>query len=197
VRQSRAATLFLVFLTLLVICLWLLSRDPVVLARLRAALRPGRARPSPDYSAHLRQDPAVGTILSDRPTVPLSGASDKTDRGYVLLYVGECAGCLHPDIPRFDQDARSRGLRMVLLATAPQATAESFRRAVGAPRVPIVSDPKRALTRKLNAFTAPRVYLFSPRWELKWIQKEFQGAYFDPFADQGFVTALEEVPDES
>ncbi len=171
-RKLRVGAMVVILMAELILFLWFLHRDPLTAYQL--GLIHQQAAPSPpaiNYSAVLKHDPPLGMIMPDsgigkvvRETAPPSKI------GYLVGYVGACAGCLHVDLKAWQREAKQHHVSMILFTTADHATAQNFRKSMGL-KVPIISDLHSKLTKQLNAVWPGRSYLFSPNWHLLWLDK--------------------------
>lgn len=151
-----------------------LSHDPLAVPDLLAAAE--------------RHDLAIGSLF---PAGPVGDAirtsAGPSSVGYLLVAVGDCAGCIKADLPGWQEQCRARGVSMILLTSASSSAASDFRRRLGL-RVPLVSDPSETMQRRLNAVWYGRPYLYSPDWRLRWVPTVLGGD--SPFADERLLVAL-------
>lgn len=183
----RQVMVFLVFVQILVF-VWLIPKDPVLAWRFNYMLHPVPVQPVQDYSVALRKDPGIGSFpLVTGEKTPLSAVQESRS-GYLVVPVGDCAGCIAVDLRQWQQDANSHKLSMFLLTSASQKQADHFKQHRGL-SVPIIADPKGTLIAPLNVIWPGRAYLFSPKWRLLWMQREHSAGY-NPFKDTEFLQAL-------
>jgi hypothetical protein len=179
---------------LILILVWLLTKDPLVCARLQQFFRPKPKTTIVDYASLLKNDPHPGTHL---PNTTASSAVQKATknprRGYLLINVGGCSTCMHTDFRLLEKQAEQYQLKLVMVTSANRSTATRFQRDAGARRSPIVCDPDGQLIAAMNAFFTPRMYYYSPDWRLQWIQKDPSRTNYNPFADPDFNRAMREV----
>lgn len=185
-RRTRLLwTLLLLEFALLVA---FIRRDGFLLTAITSSLRPARTDSRADPRPLFENDPRLGALL---PAGPVGDAIRTSvvpsSVGYLVVAVGDCAGCIKADLPGWQKQCRARGVSMVLLTSASESAAADFRRRHGL-RVPVVSDPSEAMQRRLNAVWYGRPYLYSPEWRLRWIPTVLGGD--SPFADERFLAAL-------
>ena len=137
------------------------------------------------------EDPALGSEL---PTHDVGVSTRRSvggaANGYLLVPIGDCAGCISADIRAWQAAAPQSGVKLVLLTSAGEDAIQKFRSGLGL-HVPIVSDQKGSLIRSLNVLWPGRAYLYSPKWRLIWLQRDDRPRS-DPFKDKGFLAALQE-----
>lgn len=181
---SRIRGLLLALTALGVLFLWTVTWDPVVEGQLRSALRGFRRDQAPNYAELFRRDPPVGSLLSPAARARVEGP--KRPVPALLVYVGDCAGCLGVNLTAWERAARKRGIRMVLLTSAEPEAAAGFVKRLELRTAAVVRDPDGALGRVLNACFLSRAYLVTPEGRLRWIQKQPPGAGYSPFTDPEF-----------
>jgi len=139
----------------------------------------------------MAQDPALGSEL---PTHDVGVSTRRSvggaANGYLLVPIGDCAGCISADIRAWQAAAPQSGVKLVLLTSAGEDAIQKFRSGLGL-HVPIVSDQKGSLIRSLNVLWPGRAYLYSPKWRLIWLQRDDRPRS-DQFKDKGFLAALQE-----
>ena len=167
---------------------WLLPKDTILAWRLHYMLHPIPVTPVQDYSAALKRDPVVGSFSLLTGEKTLLSTVKPTRLAYLVVPAGDCAGCMAVDLQRWQRDASSHEISMILLTSASQKQADHFMQHLGL-SVPIIADPKSTLLAPLNPIWPGRAYLFSPKWRLLWVQRERVPAYI-PFKDAGFLQAL-------
>ena len=192
-RVGLAPFLLLVVLCQCAVLIWLVRQDPLALLRISSLLHPAPAapqRPKPDRRL-MAQDPALGSEL---PTHDVGVSTRRSvggaANGYLLVPIGDCAGCISADIRAWQAAAPQSGVKLVLLTSAGEDAIQKFRSGLGL-HVPIVSDQKGSLIRSLNVLWPGRAYLYSPKWRLIWLQRDDRPRS-DPFKDKGFLAALQE-----
>ena len=191
-RVGLAPLLLMVVLCQCALLIWLVRQNPLALYRIDSFLHPQPAtapRPKPDKRL-MAQDPALEAYLPSQGV----GGSVRTSvsgdaRGYLLVPVGDCAGCLNSNLRLWQSEAAKRGVKLVLLTSGDQDAINRFRANLG-PQIPIVPDQQGTLTRSLNVIWPGRAYLYSRKWRLIWIQRD-DAARTDPFSDKRFLSALE------
>jgi hypothetical protein len=188
-RRLRVRLLLTIVLAQVIALLWLLPQDPLIAGCIhRLMSRVPTQSPPPDYTAFLRNDPPIGFKLPTEGTGKiLRQVVIPSRNGYLIVPVGDCAGCISVDLSAWQRKASHSGLSMVLLSSATKPIADRFRRDLRL-SVPTVADPGNKIAKRLNSFWMARPYLFSSDWRLLWIPKAPQPRY-DPFADQAFRAA--------
>jgi hypothetical protein len=190
---NKVPQLLLVTAILLVVFLWLVSRDPLVEARLYALAHARRPQPKPDISALLKADPHVGSRPFGKSALRLvDTALPKQTSARLVIHVGECSGCLPGDLKQWVSDARNLGLAPILVSTAPLRYARSFAKDRGIRGIPVVSDPDREVLASLNPVFAPRAYLLSRDGRLQWLQTDPELCHRTLDSDPALVEVLRE-----
>ncbi|HET6383212.1 MAG TPA: hypothetical protein VFJ58_07470 [Armatimonadota bacterium] len=172
----------------------LLRQDPLTYSRIRAAIPQFHsATPKPpavDYSAALHADLPPGAPLpNDGPGKKMRLADPNSHRKHLVVFVGDCAGCVGVDLGDWEKEAEDNNLSMALLTNANSRTARLFRKAFEL-KSPVYSDPGRRLIGRLNAIFKPRAYLFSADWRLRWSQ---QSPADEPFSYGKIAPAIREA----
>jgi hypothetical protein len=184
--RSRAGALFMTLLVLLFVFTYLVRFDPVLFGRVNAMIHrsPSQETKPADFSRLFRGDKSAGTKLPLSPELKRAlSAAGKTDIGMLLVWVGDCGGCISANLTAWEAAAERHNVPMVLVTTASGSAVSRFK-AEEHLRSPIVSDPTGSLGKEINATWFGRPYLIGPRGHLLWMEKRFPGRY-DPF------TALE------
>ena len=172
----------------------LLRQDPLTYSRIRAAIPDFHSAtpkpPAADYSAALHADLPPGAPLpNDGPGKKMRLADPNSHRKHLVVFVGDCAGCVGVDLGDWEKEAEDNNLSMALLTNANSRTARLFRKAFEL-KSPVYSDPGRRLIGRLNAIFKPRAYLFSADWRLRWSQ---QSPADEPFSYGKIAPAIREA----
>lgn len=177
-----------------VILLGLMWRDPIAQTKLRLLPRtlqatvvpPRPVRYAPDISKALPNDPNTGLFIGGKWLADLKKACPPNPAPRTLLvYVGECAGCIDADFPAYLKACNANALNLVFLTSSSAEDAKAFANRYKIP-VQAVSDPKGELTRHLNAVWMPRSYIIGPKGQVEWLQKSAKREY-SPFTDPAFI----------
>ena len=180
--------------TLSLVLFGLMWRDPTAQLKLRLIPRTlissvvprHPVRYAPDISKVLPNDPDMGIFIGDRWLADLKKACPPHPASQTLLvYVGECAGCINIDLPDYLKRSQANHLNLVFLTSASAEDAKAFanryKTSVGA-----VSDQMGELRGRLNAAWMPRSYVIGPEGQLEWLQTTAKPEY-SPFSDPTFI----------
>jgi len=197
-EQKRLRWLLRIFVVLLVVVCLLFYRDNFL--RESLALPSFTAsRPTLNDLLHPQEqekrDPELGTTLPENATgAALRAAVRPGKSGYLLIFVGDCTGCLKVDFPRWAKKARQHNVQLVALTQVPRERIGELQSQLNQLNVqaPIVSDPKVEVISAINSYYGGRAYLFSPRWQLEWMAHTLNSdvSFWDTPA---FLKALEEA----
>lgn len=149
--------------------------------------------PSADFSNEMKSDPPLGMALSDGQIGSrvrrIAGADEPAT---LLVFVGDCAGCLPMDIRFYTEMARKAPVSLVLISNADEKNTATFIKDVkAASEVDVVAggDPGNQVLSSLNPVFRPRAYLFDKNWKLRWKQTN-AGLGYTPFTDDVFKSRL-------
>jgi hypothetical protein len=187
-RKLRRGILWFILALELLIFIWLLPHDLLAYKNIQFLTHPRQSLvTAPDLAAKMKQDPGLGWKLSISTRNKQSIGENK--KGYLLVFVGDCASCLHADLKTWGAEAKRKQMSMVLLTSATRSKASEFERSLDI-SAPIISETNGNTIKRINAFWAGRAYLFSPRWRLMWLSKQ-PDFPVDPFSQKGFQTAID------
>lgn len=162
------------FVLLAVIAAVLLPTDPLIAARLQAVMHPAPPMVyenfNPDDAA--KQDPTFGTPL---PNVGAGKALRKlpaSERGYVVVTLGDCAQCMRFDFDKWQSEASALHVPIVGVSGATEEELAAFRK-TSRVTMPLQFDVMDRLQRGLNAYWAGRAYYFDKAWKLQWKMEGF------------------------
>jgi hypothetical protein len=188
IRLHTLLTLLLVQSLVLVV---LIRRDPFITARLQSYIAGNQAAPAqtPYDSGN---DPKLGSdIPRAGPFDQLRGLSEPGIAGYLLVAVGDCAGCMSADLPSWERQTRESGVKMILVTSATRQNAIKFCRELKL-AAPFVTDSTGTISRFLNATWTGRTYLFSSSWELRWLSRD-SGRLRDLSQHGEYLTAVKRL----
>ena len=190
-RRLRIRIMVIALLIEVALLLWFAQKDLMIERGIMRFLKTSNtSNTPPNYSAELKNDPKIGAFYPeigvDRNTRKLRG---KKQVGFLVAYVGNCASCLHANLREWEAESKTNGVSMILLTTATHRGAMEFENNL-ALKLPVISDTKGSLVKKINAIWPGRAYLFSRKWRLLWLsmQPDFPN---DPFSRKSFQCALE------
>ena len=122
----------------------------------------------PDWAEKTAKDPQPGYQLPE--TLPRPPKRLKKPDGTLLVYVGECGGCINVDFKAYAAEAQKRNLELRLLTSAGKEKSERCRDQLHW-NASVYSDTANALREPLNTAWVPRSYIVSPDGKLLWLQK--------------------------
>lgn len=160
-RPLRIRIMLGLFLAEISLLIWYLGRDPLASSLYVRLVHPAEQPLQEDHTAEFVKDPSPGFRLAEGNL--RSGGTrtpDEPANGYLVVAVGDCASCLHVDLPALERKTRLSGIDMVLITTATEARANEFVRKSKL-HTRILSDPRNRLGASLNAVWLGRAYLFS------------------------------------
>ena len=185
-----ASVLSLVVLFQIALLLFLIRRDPLSLNRIGSVLHPPKVPQHVVLDAgEFCKDPWPGYVIPDSGvghTLRLSGR--KAAACFLVVPIGDCAGCLAIDIKAWNSDAVKRGIPMILVTSADKDKAQEFRTRLKL-TMPIVSDISGSVISHLNVAWPGRAYVFSKDWQLVGLQHA-QDPNYNPFNDREFSAIL-------
>lgn len=110
---------------------------------------------------------------------PKSGAAAEvkrqtavSKRGYLVVGLGDCAGCVAFNLRQWETQAREERVPLVGFTLASVSDASKFKSAAGV-RTKIITDRNNTLHKSLNCYWSGRVYYYDANWNLLWIMKGF------------------------
>lgn len=165
-----------VLLALVAITLFLLPRDPMIAAKYQALIHPPKQQ-----TGVLGLDPKQPTkedkhlpfpILSAGAGKQIIDRARKTKKGLLLVYVGDCAGCIEINTPAWEKTSYSSGLPLVLLSNGTQKEIARFRSELHL-RSPVIQDPQRQTAKAINATWVGRSYWIAPDGMVRWRTEDF------------------------
>ena len=187
----RLQSLFTLVFALAALIIWLLPKDPMIAWKINSFLHPesAPAQSIRDYNEDMKKDPPEGSFpISKLYVKTLFSSLKHTRTGYLVVYVGDCAGCISMNLREWQRQADKNHVTMLLLTSASQNKANKFTKQLSL-EIPIISDMKSKAIEPLNAVWPGRAYFFSPHWRLLWLQREHNPGY-DPFKELFFLQKL-------
>jgi hypothetical protein len=191
-NNSKTGLLLMVLLLLLFLLTYFLPKDPLIAAKIATLFHPAPTKPTVYIKSLTRNDPPLNFILAQSGLGAQLRATTKPSKGgYLLVFIGDCAGCITANLRAWEKRSETYDLRMILVTTASFSEAKQFQTQLGLVS-PVFFDHGRTLEKQLNATWIGRCYFFDANWRLRWLEDELH-VNFDPFKDvqlMGFLHAV-------
>lgn len=189
-QALRLRILWSLFALEFAILTFIVCRNPFLTLRLRSVFHTNQTTHQSTDDAFFANDPRLGSRFSDSgPAVEVRRAALDTQIGYMVVLIGDCAGCIKADLPAMQRESAKRGISMVVVTSSGTTAAQALRRRLRL-HVPFVTDRTGILERELNLAWFGRPYYYSRSWKLAWLPKHLGNA--NPFMDPGLLLAIGE-----
>lgn len=187
-RSGRMRILWSVLALEFALLTLLIRRDAFLALRIGSFLHPAAPASRVANDPFFKNDPHLGAAFPQTgPGAHVRKAALATHVGYLVVPIGDCAGCIKANLPAMQLESAKRGISMVVVTSSGPEAARGLRRRFGL-HVPIVIDREQVLEHQLNLAWYGRPYLYTTAWRLSWLPIHLADG--NPFTDPDLLRAV-------